>query len=107
MRRHRSFRIAVKALGFWLVAGYLIFAIDVATCLDHIAGPHHHSGSATHHHMLCGETQCSSAAILTNGLSAPADLPMLSGAVAPASAVTVRRLLLSFSPSRAPPPSLA
>jgi hypothetical protein len=107
MRRHRSFRIAVHALGFWLIAGYSIFAIDVATCLEHTAGAHRHSGATTHHHMLCGETQCSGAAILTDGLSAPADLPRLSGAVAPAVVSPITQLFQSFSPSRAPPLSPA
>ena len=93
-------------MGFWLVAGYLIFAIDAATCLDHAVGAHHHSGAAGHHHSLCGETQCSGAAILTDGLSSPADLPRLSGAVVLPSASPVVILFSSFTASRAPPPSL-
>ena len=91
---------------FCLVAGYLFFATAAATCVDHQPASHHHAGQAAHHHPLCGETQCSGAAIVTDGLSAPADLPRLCGTVALPTVSPVSYLFLSFAASRAPPLSL-
>ena len=107
MHDRRQRRTAFTVLILFLVAGYTVFATGAATCLDHSVGAHHHSGSTTHHHALCGETQCSGAAIVTDGLSAPADLPRLCGTVALPAAPPVSLLFLSFASSRAPPPSLS
>jgi hypothetical protein len=107
MRDRSQRRFASTALTLFLVVGYVIFATDGATCLDHTVGAHHHAGPTAHHHMLCGETQCSGAAIVTDGLFAPADLPRLCGAVAPSSVSSVDLPFLSFASSRGPPPSLS
>ncbi|MBI3621818.1 MAG: hypothetical protein HY208_06485 [Nitrospirae bacterium] len=99
----RTPRITSRALALCLVAGYLTFATVAATCVDHQAGSHHHAGPSAHHHPLCGETQCSGAAIVADGQSALAGPPTCSGLVAVAAVVSITPLSVSLAPSRAPP----
>jgi len=107
MYNRRQHRFASAALIVYLIAGYALFATDGATCLDHSVGSHHHAVPAAHHHSMCGETQCSAAAIVTDGLSAPADPPRLNGAVVLPAVAPVDPVFLSFASSRAPPPSFS
>jgi uncharacterized low-complexity protein len=107
MHDRRQHRFASAALILSLVVGYVIFSTDAATCLEHTVSAHHHAGPTAHHHALCGETQCSAAAIVTDGLSAPADLPRLCGAVVLPAVSPVDLLFLSFASSRGPPPALS
>jgi hypothetical protein len=107
MRDRQQPRFTSAALILSLVVGYTIFSTDAATCLEHIVGAHHHTGPTAHHHSMCGETQCSAAAIVTDGLSAPADLPRLGGTVVSPAVAPVDLVFLSFASSRAPPPALS
>lgn len=107
MHDRRQHRVSTAALILSLVVGYAIFSTDAATCLQHTVGTHHHAGPTTHHHAICGETQCSGAAIVTDGLSAPVDLPRLCGAVVLPTASSVDLLFISFASSRGPPPALS
>lgn len=104
-RRHLNGTI--RALALCVIAGYLVFATAVATCVDHQTGAHHHAGSTASHHPLCGETQCSGAAIVTANVSASADLPRLCGTVALPAVSPVSTPFFSFAASRAPPRLLA
>jgi hypothetical protein len=100
----RTLRITSRALALCLIAGYLTFATVAATCVDHQpAGSHHHAGPSSHHHPLCGETQCSGAAILTDGQSALAGPPTCSGVVTASAVVSITPLSVALAPSRAPP----
>lgn len=103
----RQHRFATAALIVYLIAGYAVFATDGATCLDHTVGSHHHAVPTAHHHSLCGETQCSSAAIVTDSLSAPTDLLRLCGTVVSPAVAPVDLIFLSFASSRAPPFTLS
>jgi hypothetical protein len=107
MYNRRHHRFASAALIVYLIAGYAIFATDGATCLDHGVGSHHHAMPTAHHHSMCGETQCSAAAIVTDGLSAPTNLLRVCGTVVSPAVAPVDLVFLSFASSRAPPPSFS
>jgi len=103
-RRQRGF--ASTALMLALISGYLLFATIAATCVDHQTGSHHHAGQTAHHHPLCGETQCSGAAIATDGQSALIEAPAPSGSAVASAVPSIAELGVSLSSSRAPPLSL-
>jgi uncharacterized low-complexity protein len=103
MHGRRQLRVAAKALALCLVAGYLMFATVAATCVDHQPGSHHHAGPSAHHHPLCGETQCSGAAIVADGQSALTGPPNCTGSVVVSAVASIPVLSFSLAPSRAPP----
>lgn len=104
-RRHLNG--TVRALALCVIAGYLVFATTVATCVDHQAGAHHHAGPTANHHPLCGETQCSGAGLVADGQSALTAPPTCSGSVAPSVVALIAAPGLLFTASRAPPRLLA